>query len=429
MRIRPWNIIKGVVLAAVVAYLFVILSEVHGSNREEQPLYDASVKAYVNRHDSGGRTPIMYAARSGNVSEVRDLIAKGADVNARNNKGHTPLTYAADNGHTDVAGILLDNGADVNGRSNQGTTALMLASERGYEEIARLLLEHGADTELKQRGRYTALITAAYYGHPGIVKLLVENGANVNTADPDGKTPILYAFDSRRMSSAAILAEKGADCFVKDKDGFTPLYLATMQHYPEGVRAILNNLARAGKSDPQIIDSLLYASQEKSFGIVDIILDSGMVVDDGTGILEQVFVRMAFCGRPGLVKKMIKMGVNVDSADGNGDTALVVAARKGHVDVVDVLLDNGADIEKASAPEAYACDYDEEINDPETALIAAGLYDHLELAGHLIERGADVNHTVHGNSPLTLAKRYGYVEFEKILRDAGGVEIDGYGER
>ena len=55
--------------------------------------------------------PIHDAAKTGNVEQVRQLIAKSADVNAKDDMGVTPLGFAAGKGHKDVAELLKKHGA------------------------------------------------------------------------------------------------------------------------------------------------------------------------------------------------------------------------------------------------------------------------------------------------------------------------------
>lgn len=69
-------------------------------------------------HDAGGRaTPLHRAADSGNVRNVRELLANGAHADARNREGSTPLEYALQRcsnvkieAMAEIAGMLLDAG-------------------------------------------------------------------------------------------------------------------------------------------------------------------------------------------------------------------------------------------------------------------------------------------------------------------------------
>ncbi len=91
-----------------------------------------------------GCSPLLSAARSGNVAETRQLLDNGADVN-ENFHGETALIYAAIAGNTEIARLLLERGAVVNASMGYGLTPLVYAAKNQHSELAQLLISHGAD--------------------------------------------------------------------------------------------------------------------------------------------------------------------------------------------------------------------------------------------------------------------------------------------
>lgn len=91
-----------------------------------------------------GCSPLLSAARSGNVAEARQLLDSGADVN-ENFHGETALIYAAIAGNTEMARLLLERGAAVNASMGYGLTPLVYAAKNQHGELAQLLISHGAD--------------------------------------------------------------------------------------------------------------------------------------------------------------------------------------------------------------------------------------------------------------------------------------------
>ena len=116
--------------------------------------------------------PLVEAANSGNVEQVRSLLAAGADPNVRTEKGYTPLMLAAASNYLEVVQLLLDKGADPNLQSNPGYTALMLATAEGYDNIARVLIERGANVKLKSANGKTALDLARSLNNTLLTKFL-----------------------------------------------------------------------------------------------------------------------------------------------------------------------------------------------------------------------------------------------------------------
>jgi uncharacterized protein len=129
--------------------------------------------AEVDSGDEFGRTRLMRAAASGDLTAVKALLAQGADVNATTADGYTVLMYAASYGNSNIVGFLLEKGANVNARDKSGLTALMEAAKQeldagdviaDYIGTVKALLDKGADVSLRDKDGRTALIYTEAYG-------------------------------------------------------------------------------------------------------------------------------------------------------------------------------------------------------------------------------------------------------------------------
>ena len=143
----------------------------------------------------GGFTPLLFAARSGDLASARLLLAAGAAPNDTAPAGTSALVVAAHSGHGALAAALLAAGADANA-AGAGYAPLHAAVLRGDAELAQALLAHGADPNLRLvRGtRYarqgklfsldmawvgaTPFFLAAKFGEGGIMRRLAESGAD-----------------------------------------------------------------------------------------------------------------------------------------------------------------------------------------------------------------------------------------------------------
>jgi len=95
------------------------------------------------------QSPLVSAARGGEVARVRELLAGGADPNLPDGiNGWTPLLHAVHKNQPGSVQALLDGHADVNRAAPNGTTPLMMAAGYGYTPIVELLLRRGADPRL-----------------------------------------------------------------------------------------------------------------------------------------------------------------------------------------------------------------------------------------------------------------------------------------
>jgi uncharacterized protein len=116
--------------------------------------------------DDTGKPPVIYAAASGRLDIVKQLLG-GGDLNARYANDLTLLMWASgpdekvpDAQAIEVVSYLLDAGAHIDDRDDRGRTALMIAAEGGHSEIADLLLKRGADPSLKDKaGKRAADLT------------------------------------------------------------------------------------------------------------------------------------------------------------------------------------------------------------------------------------------------------------------------------
>jgi uncharacterized protein len=123
-------------------------------------------------------------------------------------EGTTPLMRAARNGDIAAMQVLVDNGADIARAQKNGTTALMLAAGLG----------RGSGAFAKDYASEAQLLAA--------VKWLVEHGADVNVAAENGQTALHYASQASD-GIVEYLAGHGARLDAKDKQGRTPLDVAS----------------------------------------------------------------------------------------------------------------------------------------------------------------------------------------------------------
>jgi uncharacterized protein len=139
-------------------------------------------------------------------------------------------------GHADAVKLLIDRGADVNARQIRGQTALMWAAAEGHAEVVKLLLARGADPavasaastkpERRPAGGMTALLFASRQGKLEAARALVAGGADVNQVGADGTSPLLIALINGHYPLATMLLDHEANASLADANGRTPLYAA-----------------------------------------------------------------------------------------------------------------------------------------------------------------------------------------------------------
>jgi ankyrin repeat protein len=288
------------------------------------------------------RAAIADAAMKRDMRAVRALLSQGADANAVGAYGTPALHWVVRVQDRATAGLLLDAGADPNFKTAQGVAPLHLAIANRDAATADLLLAAGADAELVDNAGETPLVLAARVGDAEIAARLLSAGAPVDARDADyGQTALMVAVREGHVDVVRLLLAEDADVNVQTRAGEVPAF------------------RRPGDN-----------AGSKGVGII----------------------------RGGWPEHGMRAPVP------GAKTPLLYAARRGDLVVTQLLVDAGAEIERADV-------------DGVTPLLSAILNasvaaargapsgaDHLAVARYLVERGANVNAADwYGETPLWAA--------------------------
>ena len=300
------------------------------------------------REEWHGQTALMWAVDEQHPAMAKELIAHGADANAVSNinkwerqvtseprdkwlpaGGLTPLLFAARQGCVECAKVLLEGGAKINTTDPDGISPVLLAIINGHYDVAGFLLNKGADPNLADETGRTALFSAVDFNtmpadnRPSpkvidnqmssmdLIQLLLDKGANINaqlkkqqpyrakldrgddTMLTTGTTPLLRAAKAADIPAMRLLLAKGADPKLATKAGITPL------------------MAAAGLGSKEEDATGRFKTEADAIEAIQLCLDAG---------------------------------VDINTANGQGQTALHAAALKGYDKVVQFLADHGANL-------------------------------------------------------------------------------------
>ena len=335
-------------------------------------------------HPTGARAQtILDTARAGDGAALATLLASGADVNAAAGDGMTALHLAAEHGHAEVVGTLLDTGADVSAVTRIGSyTPLHLAGRRGDGTAVEALLRAGADPNaLTTSSRATPLhLAAGAVDGTRAVEALLRAGAEPNALEGSaGQTPLMFAAAANEGASVRALIDAGADPGIRSESRDVLRSLALDREATRRLRESVAGLRGGSEVEPTPAQVQEAIRSQREF------LRSGYEVGE-VDRYTLANVRPDYPGGPDVIRSPFR---EVVVGQTGGMTALLHAARDGHLASAGALLDGGADIDQVSA-------------DGTSPLLIATLNGQFDLALVLIEHGADPNlaSATEGSTPL-----------------------------
>ena len=127
--------------------------------------------------------PLADAVKNRDKQAVQSLLKEQADVNAPQGDGATALHWAAYFGDAETAALLINAGAQVSTPNNYRVTPILLASQNGFAAVIEQLLKAGADPNSTMRSEESALMLAARSGSVDAVQALLRGGADINAKE------------------------------------------------------------------------------------------------------------------------------------------------------------------------------------------------------------------------------------------------------
>ncbi|XP_017944967.2 ankyrin repeat domain-containing protein 17 isoform X3 [Xenopus tropicalis] len=303
--------------------------------------------------ESNHDTALTLACAGGHEELVQTLLEHGANIEHRDKKGFTPLILAATAGHVGVVEILLDNGADIEAQSERTKdTPLSLACSGGRQEVVELLLARAANKEHRNVSDYTPLSLAASGGYVNIIKILLNAGAEINsrTGSKLGISPLMLAAMNGHTAAVKLLLDMGSDINAQiETNRNTALTLACFQGRTEVVSLLLDRKANVEHRAKTGLTPLMEAASGGYAEVGRVLLDKGADVNAPPvpSSRDTALTIAADKGHYKFCELLISRGAHIDVRNKKGNTPLWLAANGGHLDVVQLLVQAGADVDAA----------------------------------------------------------------------------------
>ncbi|NWQ90096.1 RN5A ribonuclease, partial [Burhinus bistriatus] len=269
------------------------------------------------------------AVRNRSNKVVLELLDKGADVNSKAEGGWTPLQSAVQADDEYLVQLLLDKGACPHARKDNGGTAFIEAAAVGNVNILQRLFDCGVDINDHDDNGFTAFMEAAWYGNEEALKFLYSKGANVNLR--------------RAVSEEKAKLHKG---------GATALMDACRERYFSVVKTLVQEMGadvniRDNKDRNALIHALKKAcAKERYESAVSIglfLLNCGVDGNSKDECGKTALILAVEMQSLDLVKALLEKGeIDIDDADEEGNTALMVAVEKNDYNIAKLLCEREA---------------------------------------------------------------------------------------
>jgi ankyrin repeat protein len=277
------------------------------------------------------RPALIEAAKNVDRAAVKALIEKKADVNAAEADGTTALHWAAYRDDAGSVELLIRAGARVNAANDLGATPLWNASMNAAAGIVKQLLDAGANPNLALLAGETPLMAASRSGKSDVVALLLAKGADANARGSRQQTALMWAVSQRHPDVVKLLVARGADVHARSSE-----WQEMMAVPPHGV-PLYNKIIPHGRDT-----ALLFSARAGDLESAKLLVGAGANVNDTDAWGVSVTTMAAHAGVTEMVEWLLDRGADA-SASSAGFAALHAAIMRRDTRMVSALLAHGAD--------------------------------------------------------------------------------------
>eukprot|EP01090_Pellita_catalonica_P021236 TRINITY_DN7894_c0_g1_i1.p1 TRINITY_DN7894_c0_g1~~TRINITY_DN7894_c0_g1_i1.p1 ORF type:complete len:428 (-),score=65.38 TRINITY_DN7894_c0_g1_i1:275-1558(-) len=316
-------------------------------------------------------TPLYLACLKGHTEVAAVLIVEGK---AKVDGASPPIFAAAGKGNLELVQLLLKHGANPAAYSSQhaGCCALHIAAEKNFTNVVECLLAAKVDVNIRsEKQKLTPLISAACCGSLQAVDLLLKNEADINAQSSTGNTALMLAIDRGKIEVAKLLVDRGANLEVRGQKGWTALH----------------NAASGG---------------EKGYKeVAEMLLDAGALVDALSETMLTPLHEAAGKSLVEIVELLVSKGADVNARDKFDNTPLRMCASNAQSfatfdtfkRTVEILINAKADINAGTT-----------INT--TSLHSVVKWGNVDAVRFMLDKGADPNiRTTKGELPIDFSRK------------------------
>merc|ERR1712137_591199 len=321
----------------------------------------------VDVRDHLDRTCLHYVSYFGNYQVVHTLLRRSADVNAKDVNGDTPLLCALheydNNDKSEIIQLLLEYGADITHSNMYGRNPIHICACTGDPETLEMLLEQACSDEvtwdidgldgdvdvetlvnLRDSFGLTPTHIAAGNAQYDLLEYLIQQGANPNLLDDSDASPLHWACRSGSIDCVDLLAHQfRVNTTFKNKQGQSCLAVASFSGAKDCIRSLLEVGLSPMERDRAGRTPLHNACFSGDTVILNMFLGAKDIqLDDMCNMGRTALHRASARGHVEIIQTLLNNGAQIDIKDENGLTPLMLAAFHGQDQVIQLLLSSGA---------------------------------------------------------------------------------------
>lgn len=358
-------------------------------------------------HTLLGKIPYLAPRPSGrSLADFEAMINQTWD-------GTTAAHYAAAQAGNALE-VMLPYVTDIDLADDEGATLLILAAQAGAVKGVSLLLKAGAEVNKMNQWKQSALYCALHSNSVEVVELLLKHGANPNMPADTGHSPLEVTIGKNNVEFAKVLLEYSPDVTSLMTSGQPPAFLATRLGAYDVLELLLPHINVDDVWDGErLIHNACWRGVE---GVVKKLIRLGANLDDapdGTPKATPVAL-VVECGHNSLLRALLVGGALTECPLPNMSAPLHIAASRGNVDACKQLLRAG-------------CNIDAEDERQRTPLYVAMDANWPQVVELLVSHGADPSKPAYEPSLLVAADlgNFGLVQTILLARKSPNVDAKG----
>jgi len=335
--------------------------------------------ANINHADKDGCTALMEAVTLAEMDTIRLLLESGADINQQDHQGKTALAHAAYwRDHEAVVRLLLEHGADTFIADYSGRLPLDIAQARHHAGAVEILGSSVATNRAGMQG-WSELAQAIFNDDTAVFKAALRACTDIHAVELDGRNALQIAVYHHRKAMVVDLLTF-ANCNVKHSDTASALHIAVERGFGDLVELLLKLGADINDQNIDGETPLYRAVANADAALTVFLLKEGADPNIGNTLQKTALMAAAAMEREDIVAQLIAAGADVNRTDRFSRSALFIVADSstGSAAVARLLIEAGADVNA-----------DADVGGEISILQKAVINGHVEMVKLLRQRGAD----------------------------------------